>query len=99
MQLICLQNAMKSCKFPIIAVLVERVAWFYIKIMTFKTNILKGEVMITKNIEERRVAREILNIIEAICFSEEYKEYRVNYGSRGEIDLIICTIKDRYNVG
>jgi hypothetical protein len=55
--------------------------------------------MITKNIEERRVAREILNIIEAICFSEEYKEYRINYGSKGEIDLIICTIKDKYNVG
>ena len=49
--------------------------------------------MITKNIEERRVAREILNIIEAICFSEEYKDYRISYGSKGEIDLIICTIK------
>ena len=54
--------------------------------------------MINKNIEERRVAREILNIIEAICFSEEYREYRVNYGSKGEIDLIISTIKDKYNI-
>lgn len=54
--------------------------------------------MLSENIEERRVAREILNIIERICFSEEYKEYRINYGSNGERDLIIATIKDTYNV-
>lgn len=54
--------------------------------------------MINNNIEERRVAREILNIIEMICFSKEYKDYRISYGSKGEIDLIISTIKDKYNV-
>lgn len=48
---------------------------------------------------KRRVAREILNIIERICFSEEFKEYRINYGSNGERDLILKTIKDNYNVG
>lgn len=55
--------------------------------------------MLKEKVEERRVAREILNIIEKICFSEEYKEYRINYGSNGERDLIIATIKDKYNVG
>jgi len=54
--------------------------------------------MINKNIEERRVAREILNIIEMICFSKEYREYRINYGSKGQIELILSTIKDKYNV-
>ena len=48
---------------------------------------------------KRRVAREILNIIERICFSEEFKEYRINHGSNGERDLILKTIKDNYNVG
>ena len=55
--------------------------------------------MLREQVEERRVAREILNIIERICFSAEYKEYRINYGSNGERDLIIATIKDTYNVG
>jgi hypothetical protein len=48
---------------------------------------------------EKRVAREILNIIERISFSEEYKEYRISYGSNGQRDLIISTIKERYQVG
>jgi hypothetical protein len=47
---------------------------------------------------ERRVAREILNIIERICFSEEYKSYRVDYGSNGERDLVLKMIKEKYNV-
>lgn len=55
--------------------------------------------MLKEQVIERRVAREVLNIIEAICFSEEYKEYRINYGSNGQRDLIIATIKDKYNVG
>ena len=48
---------------------------------------------------EKRVAREILNIIERISFSEEYKEYRIAHGSNGQRDLIIQMIKERYNVG
>ena len=47
---------------------------------------------------EKRVAREILNIIERISFSEEYKEYRINYGSNGQRDLIIKMIQDKYEV-
>jgi hypothetical protein len=64
-----------------------------------KTNILRGNDMTNEQMAERRVAREILSIIEAICFSEEYRAYRVNYGSKGEIDLIISTIRAKYNVG
>lgn len=55
--------------------------------------------MTNEQMAERRVAREILSIIEAIYFSEEYKAYRINYGSNGQRDLIISTIKAKYNVG
>ena len=48
---------------------------------------------------EKRVAREILSTIEKICFSEEFKEYRISNGSKGERDLIIKLIKERYEVG
>lgn len=47
---------------------------------------------------EKRVAREILSIIENICFSDEFREYRVNQGSNGTRNLIIKTIQERYNV-
>lgn len=47
---------------------------------------------------EKRVAREILNIIERISFSEEYKEFRINRGSNGQRDLIISIIKERFEV-
>ena len=43
-------------------------------------------------------AKEILNIIEKICFSKEYIEYRVNNGSRGTRDLIISFIKNKYDI-
>lgn len=55
--------------------------------------------MINDKCIERRVAREILNIIERICFSEEYKEFRIAHGSNGQRDLILKMIKDTYNVG
>ena len=45
---------------------------------------------------ERRVAREILTIIEEICFSEKYKKFRSDYGSNGERDLIITKINKNY---
>lgn len=48
---------------------------------------------------EKRVAREVLTMIERIYFSEEYKEYRINYGSNGTRDLLIDSIKKLYNVG
>lgn len=48
---------------------------------------------------EKRVAREILSIIEKICFSDEFREYRVNNGSNGQRDLVIKLIKEQYEIG
>lgn len=47
---------------------------------------------------EKRVAREVLNIIERISFSQEYREFRINHGSNGQRDLIIKMIQERYDV-
>ena len=47
---------------------------------------------------EKRVAREILSIIEEICFSDKYLQYRVDNGSNGQRDLIIEKIKEKYDV-
>lgn len=55
--------------------------------------------MTDKSCIEKRVAREILSIIEKIYFSEEYAEYRINYGSNGTRDLLINSIKELYGVG
>jgi hypothetical protein len=54
--------------------------------------------MINDKYIEKRVAREILNIIERISFSAEYKEFRIDYGSNGQRDLIIKMIQDKYEV-
>jgi hypothetical protein len=51
------------------------------------------------NVISKRVAREILSMIETVCFSDEFREYRVNNGSNGERDLIIENIKKMYGVG
>lgn len=61
---------------------------------------MEGNKVMTTNDKyiEKRVAREILNIIERISFSEEYKQYRINYGSNGQRDLIIQMIKERFEV-
>ena len=48
---------------------------------------------------EKRVAREILSIIEKICIRDEFRDYRVNNGSNGERDLIIKLIKEWYEDG
>lgn len=45
---------------------------------------------------EKRVAREVLTMIEEICFSEQYKDFRINNGSNGQRDLIISRIKEMY---
>ena len=45
---------------------------------------------------ERRVAREILNLIDRIYFSQEYKQYRINNGSNGARDLLIDSIRKTY---
>lgn len=49
-------------------------------------------------IVEKRVAREILSMIEEICFSKKFLEYRCNYGSNGQRDLIITNIKEKYGI-
>jgi hypothetical protein len=51
-----------------------------------------------KEIYQRATAREILNMIEEICFSESYIQYRVDNGSNGQRDLIIKIIKEKYNI-
>lgn len=48
---------------------------------------------------EKRVAREILSIIEKIYFSDEFREYRIDHGSNGTRDFIIKLIKDKYEIG
>lgn len=55
--------------------------------------------MNSEDIVKKKVAREILSMIETIYFSEEFREYRVNYGSNGQRDLIIENIKKIYGVG
>lgn len=52
--------------------------------------------MTDEKIIERRVAREILTIIEKIYFSKEYQQYRIDYGSNGTRDLLIDSIKNLY---
>lgn len=47
---------------------------------------------------KKRVAREILSMIEVVCFSEAFKEYRVNYGSNGQRNLIIENTKSTYGI-
>lgn len=53
----------------------------------------------SENVIRRNVAREILSMIESVCFSDEFREYRVNYSSNGQRDLIIDNIKKMYDVG
>ena len=52
---------------------------------------LNAEQLIT-----RKVAREILTMLEIIYFSEEYQEYRINQGSNGTRDLVLESIRERY---
>ena len=47
---------------------------------------------------ERKVANDILETINDVCFSEVYKDFRIDYGSNGQRNLIIKTIKDNYGV-
>lgn len=37
--------------------------------------------MDNETVIRKRTAREILSIIELVCFSDDYKEYRINQGS------------------
>ena len=35
-------------------------------------------------------------MIESVCFSEEYRDFRIDRGSNGQRDLIITKIKEQY---
>lgn len=37
-------------------------------------------------------------MIESICFSEEYRNFRINNGTNGTRHLIIRNIKEKYDV-
>jgi hypothetical protein len=54
--------------------------------------------MTDKEIYQKQVARDILSIIEEVCFSKEFIQFRVNNGSRGQIMYIIDYIKNNYNI-
>ena len=54
--------------------------------------------MTNKQLYQKITAREILNIIEEISFSDKYLDFRVHCGSNGQRDLIIQTIKDKYDI-
>ena len=52
--------------------------------------------MTDEQIVKRRVAREILSMIEQIYFSEEYSQFRIDQGSNGQKKLIIKNIEETY---
>ena len=54
--------------------------------------------MTNEEVISKRVARDILNEIDRIYFSEEFREYRINYGSNGQRDYLIQWIQDTYDV-
>lgn len=58
----------------------------------------EGRMGIDIELGERKAAREILSLIEEICFSEEYTDFRINKGSNGQRDLIITKVKEKYSV-
>ena len=59
----------------------------------------KENIMEDKELFQRQAARDILSMIEEICFSKKWIDYRVNYGSNGQRDYIIHYIKRKYNIG
>lgn len=70
--------------------------------MKYANNTMRKEDKTLMNNEEvirKRVAREILSMVENVCFSEEFREYRVNKGSNGTRELIMDNIKNTYGVG
>ena len=54
--------------------------------------------MTDKEVYQKQAARDILSIIEIVCFSEAFIKFRVDYGSNGERDYIINYIKNTYNI-
>ena len=58
----------------------------------------KENIMGDKELFQRQAARDILSVIEEVCFSKAYIEFRANNGSKGQIDFIIDYIKLKYNI-
>ena len=58
----------------------------------------KESIMTDKEIYQKQAARDILSIIEEVCFSKTYTDFRINYGSNGQRDYIITYIKNTYDI-
>ncbi len=54
---------------------------------TSNPNYIPPATKIEDKTVEKRVARDILNMIERVCFSEEYRDFRVGWGSNGQRDF------------
>ncbi len=42
------------------------------------------------------MATEIIKMIKEVAYSEDYIKYRINWGSRGVIELILKNIEETY---
>lgn len=51
-----------------------------------------------KELFQRQAARDILSVIEEVCFSKTYIKFRADHGSHGQRDFIINYIKQKYDV-
>jgi len=58
----------------------------------------KENIMEDKEFFQRQAARDILSVIEEICFSKAYIKFRADNGSNGQRDFIIDYIKKKYDV-
>ena len=55
-------------------------------------------MMEDKQIFQRQAARDILSVIEEVCFSKAFIKFRADNGSNGQRDFIIDYIKLRYDI-
>ncbi len=51
-----------------------------------------------KELFQRQAARDILSVIEEVCFSNAFIKFRADNGSNGQRDFIIDYIKKRYDI-
>ena len=58
----------------------------------------KENTMEDKELFQRQAARDILSVIEEVCFSKAYIKFRADNGSNGQRDFIIDYIKEKYDV-
>ena len=66
-------------------------------IRNFKHTIRRTKYQTMTNIETQ-VAKEILDILNRIWFSDEYRTFRLNHGIKGQRDLILKIIKEKYGL-